>query len=214
MNPIHFLEVPMSYRKTKKVKEKLQSRRNAILEAAKEVLAEEGYMNVGIKNIAEKAGIATGTFYLYFANKDKLVETIAEEMYQKLLKRIKKERAKHTLVIDKLQASMKTCVQVFNEEQQLAKILLIQAPGISKILNRKLINIEKELILLSKIDLDELVTEGSLPSQDTYISACAFVGTFRQVIISWLREGRPENLEESFDALVEYNLRGLGKNGN
>lgn len=203
----------MSYRKTKKVEEKLRSRRAAIIEAAKEVLAEEGYMNVGIKNIAQKAGIATGTFYLYFANKDKLVETIAEEMYQKLLKKIKEERAKHTLVIDKLQASMRTCIQVFSEEQQFAKILLIQAPGISKILNHKLINIEQELILLSKIDLDELVTEGYLPKQDTYISACAFVGTFRQVILSWLREGRPESLEESFDALVKYNLRGLGFDG-
>ncbi|NLC77952.1 MAG: TetR/AcrR family transcriptional regulator [Clostridia bacterium] len=203
----------MSYRKTKKVEEKLKSKRAAIIAAGKEVLAEGGYTKAGIKNIAQKAGIATGTFYLYFANKDKLVETIAEEMYQKLLQRIKEERAKYTSTMDKLQASMRTCVQVFSDEQQLAKILLIQAPGISKILNHKLINIEKELVLLSKMDLDELVAEGHLPEQDTYISACAFVGTFRQVIISWLREGQPENLMECYDALVEYNLRGLGQDG-
>lgn len=203
----------MAYRKTKKVEEKLKSRRAKILEVGKEVLAEEGYKNVSIKTIAEKAGIATGTFYLYFANKDKLVETIAEEMYQKLLERIRQERSQYSSTIDKFQASMKTILQVFSEEKQMAKILLIQAPGISKILNHKLINIEKELILLSKRDLDELVEQQEIPPQNTYISACAFVGTFRQVLMSWLREGKPENLEETWDTLLEYNLRGLGKNG-
>lgn len=203
----------MAYRKTKKVEEKLKSRRAKILEVGKEVLAEEGYKNVSIKAIAEKAGIATGTFYLYFANKDKLVETIAEEMYRKLLERIREERSKYTATIDKLQVSMKTCLQVFSEEKHMAKILLIQAPGISKILNHKLINIEKELILLSKKDLDKLVEQGEIPLQNTYISACAFVGTFRQVLMSWLREGKPENLEETWETLLEYNLRGLGKHG-
>lgn len=202
----------MAYRKTKKVEEKLKSRRAKILEVGKEVLAEEGYKNVSIKAIAEKAGIATGTFYLYFANKDKLVETIAEEMYKKLLERIRQERSQYSSTIDKFQASMKTILQVFSEEKQMAKILLIQAPGISKILNHKLINIEKELILLSKRDLDELVEQREIPPQNTYISACAFVGTFRQVLMSWLREGKPENLEETWDTLLEYNLRGLGKN--
>lgn len=201
----------MSYRKTKKVEEKLQSRRAKILEVGKEVLAEEGYKNVAIKTIAERAGIATGTFYLYFANKDKLVETIAEEMYQRLLERIRQERSKYTATVDKLQASMKTCLDVFREEKQMAKILLIQVPGISKILNHKLVNIEKELIQLVKKDLDELVEQKEIPPQNTYISACAFVGTFRQVLMSWLREGQPESLDETWETLLKYNLRGLGK---
>ncbi|HHW07006.1 MAG TPA: hypothetical protein GXX34_05655 [Clostridia bacterium] len=88
---------------------------------------------------------------------------------------------------------------------------LTQAPGISKILNHKLINIEKELIQLAKKDLDELVEQQEIPPQNTHISACAFVGTFRQVLMSWLREGQPENLDETWDTLLKYNLRGLGK---
>lgn len=201
----------MSYRRTKKVEEKLQNRRAKILEVGKQVLAEEGYKNVAIKTIAEKAGIATGTFYLYFANKDKLVETIAEEMYRKLLERIRQERARYSATVDKLQASMKTCLDVFSEEKQMAKILLIQAPGISKILNHKLVNIEKELVQLVQEDLDELVEQGEIPAQDTFVSACAFVGTFRQVLMSWLREGQPESLADTWEPLVQYNLRGLGK---
>ncbi|MFA5535633.1 MAG: TetR/AcrR family transcriptional regulator [Bacillota bacterium] len=201
----------MVYRKTDKVEAKQQQRKNSILRAGKEMLAEEGYQKISIKGLAEKAGIATGTFYLYFTNKDKLVESIADEMYEQLIDEIRLERSKYASVFEKLQASMLVCVNLFAREKQLAKILLIQAPGISKILNFKLVNIEKELVRLVKIDLDELMEQGLIPGQDTLISACAFVGTFRQVIISWLREGRPQNLEKSFETLLGYNLRGLGK---
>ncbi len=201
----------MVYRKTDKVEAKQQQRRNSILQAGKEMLAEEGYQKVSVKGLAEKAGIATGTFYLYFTNKDKLVESIADEMYEKLIAEIRLERSKYSSVFEKLQASMLVCIGLFAREKQLAKILLIQAPGISKILNLKLVNIEKELVRLAKIDLDELMEQGLIPGQDTMISACAFVGTFRQVIISWLREGQPEDLEKSFETLLNYNLRGLGK---
>lgn len=201
----------MAYRKTNKVEEKQLHKKKAIIKAGKEMLAEEGYQQVSIKSLAEKAGIATGTFYLYFSNKDKLVESIADEMYEKLIEEIREERSKYTSVFDKLQASMSVCIRIFASEKQFAKILLIQAPGISKILNLKLVNIEKELVRLTKIDLDELMKQGLIPQQDTLISACAFVGTFRQVIISWLREGEPRDLEKSLETLLKYNLRGLGK---
>lgn len=201
----------MAYRRTKKVAEKLQNRRQSIVRAGQEILAEEGYHNIAVKNIAEKAGIATGTFYLYFANKDKLVETIAEEMYQQLLERIRKARKKQTTVLAKLQASMETCVAIFSEEKHLAKILLVQIPGISKTLDHKLVDIENELIRLTKLDLDELMELGIIPQQNTYLSACALVGSFRQVILSWLRQKDTEDLAQVFPPLFDYNLRGLGK---
>lgn len=174
-------------------------------------MANESYSAISIKSIAKKAGIATGTFYLYFSNKEKLVETIVDEMYAKLLDSIKKERAKHEQVIDKLQASMEATIRLFAKEQHLAKILLVQIPSFNHAFNRKLDEIEKELIKLTLADLKELTDQGMLPKQDIQISAMAFVGSFRQVMISWLREGEPKNIEEAYQTLIQYNLRGLGK---
>ncbi|GBF11273.1 TetR/AcrR family transcriptional regulator [Tepidibacillus sp. HK-1] len=201
----------MAYQKTEKVKKKIENKKESIIKAAKEVLANESYSATSIKSIAKKAGIATGTFYLYFSNKEKLVETIVDEMYAKLLDSIKKERAKHEQVIDKLQASMEATIRLFAKEQHLAKILLVQIPSLNHAFNRKLDEIEKELIKLTLADLKELTDQGKLPKQDIQISAMAFVGSFRQVMISWLREGEPKNIEEAYQTLIQYNLRGLGK---
>ena len=201
----------MVYQKTQKVKDKMESRRERIIKAAREIFSENSFQSMSIKAIAKKAGIATGTFYLYFTNKEALVETVVKEMYKELMGLIKEERSKYESGFDKLQASMEVCIKVFIKEKGIAKLLLKYFPEINMAFNNKFSEIEKDLIKLVKIDLDELEEQGLIPKQNTFISATAFVGTFRQVILSWLQDGKPENLEEACQTLIEYNLRGLGK---
>jgi AcrR family transcriptional regulator len=201
----------LAYRQTNRVKEKLDLRKKEIIKAAREVFAENSYQGTSIKALAKKAKIATGTFYLYFSNKDALINMIVDEMFQELLKSIKNERAKFTDGFDKLKASMEACIKLFIKEKNMAKILLVQVPSVNNAFNAKLVEIENELIKLTKEDLDELKSQGRLPGEDTLVSAMAFVGSFHQVIINWLREGKPENLEEAFETLMKYNIRGLGK---
>lgn len=202
----------MAYRRTNKIKEKMAGKRREIIKAARQVFAENSYQGTSVKTLARKAKIATGTFYLYFANKETLINTIVDEMFVELLEHIKNERAVYTDRFDKLQASMEACIKLFIKENNLAKILLIQVPGVNNAFNAKLFEIENELIKLTKEDLDELKVQGRLAGADTLVSAMAFVGSFRQVIIGWLRDGRPENLDRAFSTLMQYNLRGLGKN--
>jgi len=201
----------MAYRQTNKVKEKFELKKKEIIKAAREVFAENSYQGTSIKSLAQKAKIATGTFYLYFSNKETLINMIVDELFEELLNSIKDERAKFSDGFDKLKASMDACIKLFVKEKNMAKILLVQVPSLNNAFNAKLIEIENELIKLTKEDLDELKSLGRLSGEDTMVSAMAFVGSFRQVIINWLREGKPEDLEKAFDTLMEYNIRGLGQ---
>ena len=60
-------------------------RRAAILAAAREVLAEKGLEAAKISDIVARAGVAQGTFYLYFPSKLSLVFAIAEDMNARLM---------------------------------------------------------------------------------------------------------------------------------
>jgi AcrR family transcriptional regulator len=51
----------------------------AIKDAARRVLARDGYVNAKIGDIAEEAGKAVGSFYQYFRNKEVLLLALAEE---------------------------------------------------------------------------------------------------------------------------------------
>ncbi|MCB9565999.1 MAG: TetR/AcrR family transcriptional regulator [Myxococcales bacterium] len=60
-------------------------KRRRILEAASELFVAHGYRKASIGDIARRAGIAKGTFYLYFESKiDVLVATIAWEKLRSL----------------------------------------------------------------------------------------------------------------------------------
>lgn len=63
--------------KTQSLKQQLQEvRRNHIIDAAIDVIAEHGFQQTTIKQIAKQAGIADGTIYNYFDNKDAIMTAI------------------------------------------------------------------------------------------------------------------------------------------
>ncbi|RRJ64953.1 TetR/AcrR family transcriptional regulator [Paenibacillus oralis] len=53
---------------------------NLILNAAMEVITEKGYDKTVISDIVKKAGVAQGTFYLYFPSKKALIPAIADHL--------------------------------------------------------------------------------------------------------------------------------------
>lgn len=55
-------------------------RREELLTAAREVLAQNGYERTTVSSIATRANVAQGTFYLYFPSKEALPGALAEQM--------------------------------------------------------------------------------------------------------------------------------------
>jgi AcrR family transcriptional regulator len=53
--------------------------RTAILDAARELFAQEGVAGVSMRRLAEKIGYTPRTIYLYFADKDDLLSELIEE---------------------------------------------------------------------------------------------------------------------------------------
>ncbi|MBB6520235.1 TetR/AcrR family transcriptional regulator [Pseudoteredinibacter isoporae] len=72
--------------KTLPTQKRALEKRKALIQAARVSFAECGYENTTAKTIAEAAGVATGTFYQNFENKDDLLRVIAQqkrdEIYQ------------------------------------------------------------------------------------------------------------------------------------
>src|SRR5205823_5618277 len=58
--------------------------RARLVEAAKEVFAEQGLPDARIADIAERAGVSYGSFYHYFDSKEALFREIADELDDRL----------------------------------------------------------------------------------------------------------------------------------
>src|SRR5919197_4648891 len=63
----------------------------AILRAAARVFARSGYFNAKVSDVARAAGVADGTVYLYFKNKDDLLTSIFSWAMGEFLRRVRAE---------------------------------------------------------------------------------------------------------------------------
>src|SRR5882757_11365252 len=58
-----------------------------ILDAAIEVIAEHGFFHSRVAEIANRAGVADGTIYLYFKNKDELLMAAIDSAFHRFIQR-------------------------------------------------------------------------------------------------------------------------------
>ena len=59
--------------------------RTRLISAAREVFEERGYLDTKLSDITTAAGCSTGTFYLYFADKNEILNTILEMVKEEML---------------------------------------------------------------------------------------------------------------------------------
>jgi TetR/AcrR family fatty acid metabolism transcriptional regulator len=62
-----------------------------ILDAAVEVIAENGYFHSPVSAIAARAGVADGTIYLYFKSKDDVLRTAIDKMFERFFGQVERE---------------------------------------------------------------------------------------------------------------------------
>lgn len=68
---------------TTRLNKKRTAKKDSIAEAAYHLFLEQGFDNVSVQEITESAGVAKGTFYLYFHDREELKEyVIAQKSHQ------------------------------------------------------------------------------------------------------------------------------------
>jgi AcrR family transcriptional regulator len=60
-------------------------RREEILAAAKAILIEDGYEGVSIRKVAARIGISSTAIYLYFKEKDELLDSVCHDVFAELV---------------------------------------------------------------------------------------------------------------------------------
>lgn len=95
----------------------IEEKKARILAAAIEVLSCNGLEKTKISDIVKKAGIAQGTFYLYFPSKLAVLPSIAENMVQKIMDALNAKIELKKPIQEQLKQFIETMVQLVHENR-------------------------------------------------------------------------------------------------
>ena len=84
------------------MRKKEGNKQEAILEAAIVVFAQQGFHKAKISRIADEAGVAVGSVYLYFKNKEEILLNIFDNIWKRLYEEINELSINKNLNPDKI----------------------------------------------------------------------------------------------------------------
>src|SRR5580698_1219916 len=124
-----------------------QERRQQILSVARDVFARRGYHAAKIDDIVAAAGIARGTFYLYFEDKRAIFEEIVDRTITRLGMAILRVDPHDPVrsVSSQIRENIRRIVDMLLEDRATTKILLSYAVGVDPAFDRKLLSFYDEI---------------------------------------------------------------------
>ncbi|MBI4209310.1 MAG: TetR/AcrR family transcriptional regulator [Deltaproteobacteria bacterium] len=111
---------------------KQPDKRGRILEAAIRVFARKGFYDSKISHIAKEAGVADGTIYLYFENKEDLIIHVFEESVNRFIQHIREELSKEKNAVEKLRRLIDFHLDLVKRHPELGQIIQIELRRSSK----------------------------------------------------------------------------------
>lgn len=103
-----------------------EDKRRRIIDAAVDVFAEKGFFGAKVSEIADAAGVADGTIYLYFKSKDDLLISLFEEKMGEIVRRLQGLLAEHDAPEAKMRAYIIGHLALVAEQPNLMQVLTIE----------------------------------------------------------------------------------------
>ena len=186
--------------------------RGAILEAAERVIGRLGFTGAKMADIAAEAGVAAGTLYNYFKNKDEVFESILIRGHEHLFGLLQLSMAiVHPL--DRIRAFMTTTYQYLEGHGALFSIYLHRG-GLYEWSQQKLKESpHRELYERYDQLMEQTLAEGvnqGLIRKDIAVDelAAMFAGISDAQIFAWIRRGYASDLSAKIDILLDMFLKG------
>lgn len=181
-----------------------------ILEAAIKVFAEVGYHKAKISKIAEIAGVATGSVYLYFKDKEDILLKIFEDIWNRLYEELNAVKSNDSLSpFDKFDAMIDLIFDIYIEKPALAIVFVNEQNHIQKSAEDRFTSYyEKFLNLGEEIIKEGIAKKQFSPNVDIKILRYFIFGAIRSLLQHWAIDPKTYPLNK-----IRQNIKFITKYG-
>lgn len=105
------------------------SRRGEILAAASRIFLEEGVAHATMRRIAAAVGVSTTALYVYFPDKDAILQAIAEATFTDLLDALEASQCDHVSVPNRFRAGLRAYVEFGLARPDAYRLTFLSSPA-------------------------------------------------------------------------------------
>lgn len=186
-----------------------------ILEAAVKVFARQGFHQSTVAQIAKEAGVADGTIYLYFKNKDDILVQFFNYRAKQVFESFREAVDGAETSADKLRNLVRSHLAEFQRDRDGAVVYQIETHQNSRLAEAQI----KEMSQMYRDLISEIVEQGQQEGtirKDLYLGLVKrfIIGAVDEVINTWLHAEGEYDLVSMADPLVELFIKGLEQRDN
>lgn len=186
------------------------SKRGRIMAAGLGLFAQKRYQAVTMEQVAEVAGVAKGTLYLYFKSKEQLYLAILSDGLATMAQRYQAALDPTTDVQERLQRAIAVTIEFYQKRHNLLSLLATEEPRLARARKRLIEPWRDRGMRHFQSLVAEGMRTGAFRPGDPQLASFAIMGAMRSVLL-YYRTRRPASGISA--ELAEFLTRALGTGG-
>lgn len=190
-------------------RKRVGNKREKIINAAAKFFGEKGYHNTTTSEIAEAAGVAAGTIYIYFTSKEELIVAVFEEFLGRHMERLQTGVEAVDGPVARIRRLMTLGLELMESNPESAKIFLSQlrqSTTMIKTVAKRSSRAYKDII---EAVLTDGVAKGVFREMNTTHVASMLFGAYQMTVLEWVASDCTYPLGEKAKELSDFVLVGL-----
>jgi TetR/AcrR family fatty acid metabolism transcriptional regulator len=186
-------------------------KRDRILEAAVNVFAHKGYFAARVADIAGQAGVADGTIYLYFRNKEDILVSLFDQIMAEHIEKGREELAAVEGAAARLLVIAQHHLRLLGGNRDLAVVFQVELRQSTKFMERFTAGWLHDYLAVITEVIEEGQNDGTLrPDLPRKLATKAFFGALDEMVTSWILSAKEYDLVSQAAPVVDLFLRGAG----
>ncbi|MGD6802500.1 TetR/AcrR family transcriptional regulator [Rossellomorea vietnamensis] len=182
-----------------------------IIDAAVIVIAENGYHQAQVSRIAKQAGVADGTIYLYFKNKEDILISLFREKMGMFVEKIEEVIAGKRTAAEKLLVMIENHCKILSEDHHLAIVTQLELRQSNKDIRLKINEVLKGyLTVIDKILIEGIQSGEFSKDLDIRLARQMIFGTIDEMLTNWVMNEQKYDLAAQVPAIHKLLLNGCG----
>lgn len=183
---------------------------DAILRAAISVFARNGFFNSKVADVAREAGVADGTVYLYFKNKDHVLVSIFESIMDEAIAEGREAVEPIDDPREKLRRIAELHLSRMGSDRDLAVVFQVELRSSMKFMEQFSATRVSEYLELIRAAISEGQRRGAFRKNvDANVASKVFFGALDEMVTNWVLSRKAYDLKSTADAVMNVFFDGV-----